>query len=148
MDTIGRRDPDYYCFPKAAEWMLNSNPIGTVANLTCGDLFQSEHRFNWRNITNGELIVSLPRKPLVELCGVGPSTTEITIITTTTTRTINPALIIGLASGMDVLGIIAITFAASFIIIYKKYQRLKIISVSDVILCSFQNKIVFISLTS
>ncbi|CAG8517738.1 9672_t:CDS:2 [Ambispora gerdemannii] len=67
MDAIGRRDPNYYHFPKAAEWMMNrstevesnvitvcddgtsyrpwnnSNPIG-VANLTCGDLFQSEHQ--------------------------------------------------------------------------------------------------------
>ncbi|CAG8564523.1 10573_t:CDS:1, partial [Ambispora gerdemannii] len=121
VDAMGRRDPDYYRFPKAAEWMVNrstvaessnitvcddetsyhpcntSNPIGTVANLTCGDLFQNEHRCQWRNTTYRQILADLPRKPVVELCV--PITTVISTITATTTPTLvshDKPVIIGL----------------------------------------------------
>ncbi|CAG8633295.1 9493_t:CDS:2 [Ambispora gerdemannii] len=120
VDAVAKEnESDYYRFPKASEWMVNrtteaetniitvcddgtsyrpcntSNPIGTIANLTCGDLFQNEHRCQWRNITNGQILADIPRKP--------------------------PA-IIGLAAGMGVLGLISITLVVFFI---SKWRRRK-----------------------
>ncbi|CAG8564485.1 10571_t:CDS:1 [Ambispora gerdemannii] len=155
VDTSSKNYTEYYRFPKAAEWIVNrsseaetnnitvcddgtsyrpcntSNPNGTIANLTCGDLFQSEHRCNWRNITNGEVIADLPRKPIVELCGVGLTTTVISTTTTTTTAVSHDndndkPVIIGLAIGIGVLGIIA---ALAFFNIYKLRRRIRHINV-------------------
>ncbi|CAG8628636.1 4373_t:CDS:1, partial [Ambispora gerdemannii] len=87
VDTTSKNYSDYYRFYKAVEWIVNrnseaetnnitvcddgtsyhpcntSNPNGTIANLTCSDLFQNEHRCNWRNITNGQILADIPRKP-------------------------------------------------------------------------------------
>ncbi|CAG8647397.1 6708_t:CDS:2, partial [Ambispora gerdemannii] len=96
LDACTRTDLTITAFSK----LLNGcTPTGTVADFACENLFQSEHRCNWQNITNGQMLASIPRNPVVELCG--------------------PA-IIGLAIGMGVLGIIAIVLA---FFIYKLRRR-------------------------
>ncbi|CAG8634421.1 10811_t:CDS:1 [Ambispora gerdemannii] len=134
VDAISRRDTDYNRFSKAAEWIVNRSteaesnnitvcddgtsyqpcndgtPNGTIAILSCGDLFKSELRCNWSNLTinDGKKIADLPRKPVTELC------------TTTVVCHDNTALIIGLATGVGVLGIIVIALVALFI---RKLQK-------------------------
>ncbi|CAG8564505.1 10572_t:CDS:2 [Ambispora gerdemannii] len=109
-----RMHTKYYRFPKVAEWMVNrgteaesniitvydygdiyrscntSNSIGTVANLTCENLLQNEHR-------------------------LGPTTTVVSH---------DKLVIIGLANGIGVLGIIDIALAAFFI---RKWRRRNIL---------------------
>ncbi|RHZ70618.1 hypothetical protein Glove_269g22 [Diversispora epigaea] len=145
------KDTNYYRLPEAVKWIVNrssvidskvisvcdngidftscnesSLPNGTIAQLTCGDLFQNAYNCSWTNWTDNALIARIERKPLGELCGALSVPTQ----TQTITPTPNNVLTYGLISSTVVLGIIAFTFAVSTFYYFRKYQKASTIRIA------------------